>query len=515
MLKNRILGLFLLAAFTFTTTALLAQAKPQEKKAQDKKGVELIEPVKPEKPKGKEKIMIYNGEYLKVQLYGFIKMDMVYNTADVLNESGPFRVENQVFFLNPINPAGTFLTSLAIGGGHTIPVGAPRVAIKKTSSQKSGSFVIDMRTSRLGLIVNGPKVLGADTKGNIEIDFWGSTAVSGAGARQGIPMIRHGYVQLDWKTDMYAAYLVFGQTWSLNMSMPAQPNTLTYVPFGENGNIFIREPMIWFGQKFGNDNYNVVLDLAIARVLGGSDSGLATDLYPGVNGVQADNRGPGEASMRPGGRARLYFTIKPNDIFSLTLGGSGHYQWEKHAMTFANLANQYIWGLNGTATTPLTVAQAGILSQRWGRLTRSYSAHGFGKMTISLITFVGAYWRGVNMDSFTCGLGQNGAVENLSSTKILGIPTQGGYAQIQIDLRKVGPIPILLTGGYGASKKSNRRYITAGNMLWNETIHGTIQWYLNDYLWLGFEYARHQSKWKGDLGSAFDHRYHTGVMLSF
>ncbi len=506
MLKHRILGLFILAAFIFTTTALFAQAKPQDRKAQDKKGVELIEPVKADKPKGKEKIMIYNGEYLKVQLYGFVKMDMVYNTADVFNEPGPFRAENQVFFLNPLSPAAT----LATGGGHTIPVGTPYVAIKKTSSQRSGSFVIDVRTTRLGLNVMGPKVLGADTKANIEIDFWGSTPASGAGARQGIPMIRHGFVQLDWKTDLYSAYLVFGQTWSLNMSMPAQPATLTYVPYGENGNVFLREPMVWFGQKVGNKVFNVTLDLAMARVLGGSDSGAPTDLYPGVNGVQADNRGPGEAAMRPGARARLYFVVKPNDIFEMVLGGSGHYQVEKHALTFAPLTSTYLWG-----SRAITAAQAALLNQRWGKLTKSYSAHGFGKITVSLISLVGAYWSGVNMDSFTCGLGQNGAVENLSSTKLIGIPTRGGYAQVQFDLRKVGPIPLLLIAGYGGSMKSNRRNIAVGNMLWNETIQGTVQWFLNDYIWAGFEYARHQSKWKGDLGSAIDHRYHTSVAFTF
>ena len=42
------------------------------------------------------------------------------------------------------------------------------------------------------------------------------------------------------------------------------------------------------------------------------------------------------------------------------------------------------------------------------------------------------------MDQFSCGIGA-GHVENFSSTKILGVPAQGGYAQLQIDLRKVAP----------------------------------------------------------------------------
>ncbi len=494
MLKKSIFGLFILAAFILSTSAINAQVKKPEKK-----GVELVEPVKAEKSKGKEKIMLYNGEYLKVQLYGFVKMDMVYNTTNVLNESGPFRVENQVVFVNPF--AATALTATPIAG-------QPLISLKRTASQRSGSFVIDVRTSRLGLNIMGPKALGADTKANIEIDFWGGTAVSGSGARQGIPMIRHGYAQLDWKTDLYSAYLVFGQTWSVNMAMPAQPTTLTYVPFGENGNIFIREPMIWFGQKIGNNVFSVTLDLAAARVLGGADTGnAATNIYPGVNGTQADDRGPGEASKMPGGRARLYFLIKPADIVSITLGGSGHYQWENHGLTFASLTNQFIWGSYALPTVAL-------LANSYAKLTRSYSAQAFGKIQVSLVTLVGAYWRGNNMDSFTSGLGQ-GTVENFTSTKVLGVKMQGGYGQVQFDLRKVGPIPILLIAGYGGSMKNNTRNIAKGSMLWNETIHGSVQWFLNDYIWAGFEYARHQTKWKGDLGSAIDNRYHTSVAFTF
>ncbi len=507
MLRKRIFGLFILAAFILSTTAIYAQVKKA-----DKKGVEYVEPIQQEKPKGKEKVMIYNGDYLKVQLYGFVKMDMVYNTTDVYNESGPFRVENKVIFLNPRN---TVMTNLLLPAPRA---GEPAVSIKKTGDQRGGSFVIDMRTSRLGLNVMGPKVLGAETKGTIEIDFWGGTAVSGSGARQGIPMIRHGYMQLDWKTDLYSAYIVLGQTWGVAMAMPAQPATLTYVPFGENGNIFIREPMIWFGQKIGNDTFNVTLDLAAARVLSGADTGAAADLYPGVNGVQADNRGPGEASKLPGGRARLTFVIKPADIATITLGGSGLYQLEKHGLSFANLTNQYIWGTRAIRTTsPLGIFGTqliGLYTQKVGKLTRSYAAQAFGKIQVSLVTLVGVYWRGTNMDSFSCGLGQ-GTVENFSSTKVLGVKMQGGYAQAQFDLRKVGPIPFMLIAGYGGSMKSNTRNIVKGSQLWNETIQGAVQWFLNDYLWLGFEYARHQTKWKGDLGSAIDHRYHTAAMFSF
>jgi len=499
MLRNRFLALFLLAASILSSSVLFAQAKQQDKKQQDKKGVELIEPVKQEKPKGAEKLMIYNGEYVKAQLYGFIRFDMVYNTTDVLHESSPLRTENQVLYFNPLSTPGAFVAAPTYD--------QKLLTLKRTASQRSGSFVIDMRVTRLGLIVKGPKALTADTMAQVEFDFWGTMSRSGTGDRQGMIRMRHAIARLDWPT---GTFLVVGQYWSVVMAWPAQPLTATFIPFGENGNLFMREPMIWLGQKVGNEKVNLTIEAAAARVQAGADTGTAGDLYPGTNNVQLDDRGPGEASRYPGGRARITFVTKPVDIMTITLGGTGHYQLEKHALTFAGISNANIWG--GFA---LPAATATLLAQRWGKLTRSYSAQAFGKFQVSLFTILAAYWRGNNMDTFLCGGGQNGAVENYSSTKMLGIPVQGGYGQLQFDLRKVGPIPLLFSVAYGGIMKNNKRYIYTGQILWNEAILANVFWYLNDYIHVAFEYGRHQTKWKGALGSAIDHKYHTQVQFTF
>ena len=505
MSKMRFTWLFLLAAFIFSSAVLFAQAKDAKKDDKEVNKDEVIQPIQQEKPKGPEKVMIYSGDYLKVQLYGFVKFDMVYNTTDVYNESGPFTTSNQVLYFNPIG-ATPGLVVPAVNQKFLLPV-------NKTASQKSGSFVMDMRTSRLGLRITGPKVLMADTSANIEIDFWGSSAISGTGERQGIPMMRHAYAQMVWPS---GTTLLIGQTWSLVMAMAAQPLTVTYVPFGQNGNLFQREPQIALGQKVGNDKYNLNIEVAAARSMAGSDTGVGTDLYPGVSGVQADDRGPGEASGYPAGRTRLSLTIKPLDMVTILLGATGHYQLEKHALTFANLANTNIWGtpapITGTAAQIATTLA--FLGQKWGKITRSYSAGAFTKISVSLVSLVATYWKGNNMDTFACGAG-TGQYENLTSTKVLGVPTQGGYAQAQIDLRKIAPIPIQVSVGYGGVFKNNKRFIPAGVILWNEAILANGFWYLNDYLTLGFEFGRHQSKYKGAFGSAIDYKYHTGVYFNF
>ncbi len=247
MLRKHIFGLFLLAAFIISGTDLFAQAK---------KAPEVVEPIQQVKPKGKEKLMIYSGDYLKAQLYGFVKFDMVYNTNDVTNESGPFWAANDYVYWNPL----------------AIPKTANQreFTLKKTKSQRNGSFVMDMRSTRLGLNITGPRVLGADTMANIELDFWGDASTSGTGERSGMPTMRHAYAKLDWAST--GTFLLIGQTWSVLMAMPAQPVSVTYIPFGQNGNLFQRETQITLGQKVGNENYNLTVEVSAARAMGGADA---------------------------------------------------------------------------------------------------------------------------------------------------------------------------------------------------------------------------------------------------
>lgn len=487
MLRKHIFGLFLLAAFILSGTDLFAQAK---------KAPEVVEPIQQVKPKGKEKLMIYNGDYLKAQLYGFVKFDMVYNTTDVANESGPFWVENQDFYNNPFSALITTPADRLLFVNKTM-------AFRRTQSQRNGSFLMDMRSTRLGLNITGPTVLGADTMANIELDFWGDASTSGTGERSGMPTMRHAYAKLEWKST--GTFLLIGQTWSVLMAMPAQPDSVTYIPFGQNGNLFQREPQITLGQKVGNENYNLTVEVSAARSMGGDDGPASASgtLYPGVNSVVMDDRGPGEASRYPGGRARLTFVMKPHQMVNITLGGSGHYQLEKHAFTYNSLG---AWTGNTSLGT--------IFGSRYGRITKSYSAQAFAKISASLVTVVATYWRGNNMDTFGVGFG-TGAYENFAGTKILPVPMQGGYGQLVLDLRKVGPIPIMLAAGYGGGKKGTRIYIPVGQRVWNEAILAYAKWLINDYLTLGFEFGRHQTKYKGSISSAIDYKYHTGLMFSF
>jgi hypothetical protein len=280
-------------------------------------------PVVPAK-QPKEKVMIFDGESLKVQLYGFVKLDVVSNSNDVVSESGPLSVVNDRIYFSPYN----------VGVGSVVPTDnyTTFVHIKKSPSLRSGSLVFDARTSRLALKVTGPESQWGNTSAVVEADFWGGHPVSVTPSRQGLVRMRHAYGRVDWST---GTSLLVGQHWTVNMPLYALADAATFIPWGANGLLFMREPQIAVMQKLGVEKYNVLIEASIARVQAGNDA--AGNLYPGPSGVQFDDRGAGEASKLPGYRGRVSFNMKPIDLLAVTVGAMGHYQLEKQEMNYARL----------------------------------------------------------------------------------------------------------------------------------------------------------------------------------
>lgn len=487
MRNLRITGLFTLVACLAFSVAAFAQEAP-----------------KPPATQAKEKLMIYDGEALKVQLYGFVKLDVVSNSNDVVSESGPLAVVNDRYFLNrnglflnpnpPLAPNG--LITDQPKDNYT-----PIFHVKKFPSERNGSLVFDARTSRLGLKINGPESKWGNTSAVVEADFWGGHPASGTASRQGLVRMRHAYGRVDWST---GTSLLVGQHWTVNMPLYALASTATFIPWGANGLLFMREPQIAVMQKLGVEKYNVLIEASIARVQAGNDN--SANLYPGPTGVQLDDRGAGEASKVPGYRGRVSFNMKPIDLIAVTLGAMGHYHLEKQQMNYSRL------GL--LIGAPNTWGKNSLTWARVGKMVNSYSYGAFTKIQISLVSLVASGFMGWNMDSFLSGLGE-GAVVNTAGTKLVPVPTKGGYAQVKVDLRKVSPIPIELAAGMGGEFKKNNKLIANGKQLSNKTISGTVTFHLTQYMAFMFEVAKHETKYKGVLGSAENMRYHGAAVVNF
>ena len=90
----------------------------------------------------------------------------------------------------------------------------------------------------------------------------------------------------------------------------------------------------------------------------------------------------------------------------------------------------------------------------------------------------------------------------------------GGWAQLSLDLRKIN-IPLKVSSGYGIEDVDEGTADSSGNpRVENSTIFGNIWAYAGHHYQMGFEVARHSTKYLGN-GSSNEMRYHFGFKLSF
>ena len=161
-----------------------------------------------------------SNKQMKVELYGFVRNYFTYDTRR------NYTTINGLFYEAPLDE---------------------KIAANGDDLNEQGSANLLAMTTRLGLRLKGPEVLGARSFGNIEADF------SGQGSSNTMFRIRQAYVRLDWKKNR----VTMGQTWhpmygevypdvlSLNSGSPFQP--------------FSRAPQLRYDYKLC-DNFRLTAD---------------------------------------------------------------------------------------------------------------------------------------------------------------------------------------------------------------------------------------------------------------
>lgn len=412
-----------------------------------------------------EKLMIYDGQNLKAQIYGFIKLDLVNNTSNVFNESSPFWVNNNA-------------------------------ADGATNDETRGSFLIDARSTRLGLKITGPEVLGASTSLLIEGDFWGQMPNSGSASRQSMFRMRHAMAKFNWD---FGAYLMVGQYWTMMMPLKTLPHTVAFIPLASSGLLFMREQQIALGQTVGPDMFNVTIEGAIARPQGGGDPG--TGDYAGSRDTQIDSTGNGEASEMPAYRARISATFAPNDMINVHFGGAYAYHEERIEL---------FWSDAGTSTA-LGVSE----------MQKSYCMLAFAKIQVWMFALTGHYYTGQNLDTFFAGMLQGvylkkGATSARADSTSFGVPAHGGFGELSIDLRKL-EVPAMINLGYGVDALRMRSWMetTSPSRIWNSTMYGNIWVFLHPNYRLGFEVALMETNHGGTEDHSTNQRYQLSFQFVF
>lgn len=383
-----------------------------------------------------EKIMIAESDNWKAQLYGFVKLDAVYNTASVLNAESPLWANSN--------------TDLrAVPGG----------------TDRHGSFIMSARTSRLGFIINGPKVfLGGETMARFECDFWGGLPDVGASIRTSEMRIRLAYIKVTWPSQ---TYILAGNDWMLGTPLYCLPDMAAFLPLTGAGLLFMREPQVAIGQTVGPKAFNMTLDASVALAQGNDGKGATADFFnPGPRGSSNDNQlyntGVGEASKQPSYKARITFRVNPLDKVNIILGGTGQYMQEKHALRLV--------GREGSVNIPqLSAAELAYVTNNpyayAQKMVDSWFLQGFASFKIFFVRLSGHFFTGENIDTFFGGIGQGvtkrfegwlyDSVNNPYNLPITPhidpISSMGGWAELLFDFREFN-VPFTISAGAGMEK---------------------------------------------------------------
>ena len=467
MIKKRFLWVLLFAALVMSGSALYAQA-----------------------PAGPEKVMVYKGEALQVQLTGQIWMEMVQNQYNMVSDTYPLWVN--------IQKAPTGVPIFSFAGTPYASLGTKQFfADVVPEASKRGSLIFDVRYAQLGLTLTGPGVLGGWSFARFEADFFGGFGTTaGNVSRQGLLRMRNAFAGLGWgglAKGMWEVKVTFGQYTTIIMPYLAMPTTLSPLPYFERGVLFDWDQGILLSLTFGTPKANVMVDVDVTRVKGGNDvssTAAPASLYSGEGFTNNDERGTGEASLHPGFHGRLVFNLNPDPIFGMMVGVQGHYMNQ----------HQQILGVGGNLATNLLIVWPAGLVRAMDVPSKSIGAQ--ARISVWIFNLVAGGWMGENMANFVAMFG-SGVRENMAGTKMLADKGRGGYASLNIQLLKLG-IPFVLAFNVGQEIKNDNKRLsyTAAPVLSNSEVSGTLIWFLNPYVSCGYEVGQMVTKNKGIAGTA-------------
>ena len=204
-----------------------------------------------------------------------------------------------------ITPYGAFWADMIYNSQRTF-TSAYTLFVFPEETQGEPTFTIDVRRTRLGLLVNGPPIaqLGsAESGGKVEIDFHGDFVTENRAAI----LLREAY----WDAKNENFRLLVGQTW--DVVSPLYPDTLSYAYGYLAGNIGFRRA------QFRAERYVELSEFAQWTLQGSLNQDIINDFAtePGVRR---------EASSWPVIEARTALSLGPRDgdQTPATLGFSGH-----------------------------------------------------------------------------------------------------------------------------------------------------------------------------------------------
>jgi len=239
----------------------------------------------PEAPEARGKVAV--GSSIPIDIYGYIKLDASYDSSDIFPGNFAYWVDNED----------------AAGAEHN-----------------DNRFNMTAKQTRVGLTMQGPDAVGAQTSALIETDFYGD--VPNVAENKPVWRLRRAFVKMVWP-DIDLSLLA-GQDW--DFTSPLHPKTLNFTPLWFVGNLGYRRPQIAVAKGVPCGQGKVLLQGGVFRTIFGG-------------GGNFDDAG--EDAGYPGVAGRISYNVSRPDKKAFAVGLSGHFAQEEDPA--ANMKNAKSW----------------------------------------------------------------------------------------------------------------------------------------------------------------------------
>ncbi len=214
--------------------------------------------------------------------------------------------------------SGIVLFNLFSNHGNVDNQDFPTWAIPPASDASSQTLGASMRQSEIGLEVFGPKLAGARTTGNLQVDFSGGFANTPDGVNFGLVRLRIASLRMDWNNTS----IIAGQDNAfISPLSPTSFASLAVPAFGYAGNLWGWIPQVRVEHRFDLSNGEKI-------TLQGGIMDNVTGELPAASFERTAQAG--ENSGQPAYAVRVAWT---RSVFGmpLTLGAAGYYSRQNWA----------------------------------------------------------------------------------------------------------------------------------------------------------------------------------------
>jgi regulator of replication initiation timing len=285
--------------------------------------------------------------------------------------------------------SGIVLTNLFANQGTVDNIDLPTLAYARPANYTSGNFGATLRQSEIGFEVFGPRVAGAKTRADLQLDLAGGFPTTPNGVNSGLMRLRTATMRMDWDNTS----VVVGQDGIFfSPGAPTSFATLATPALSYAGNLWSWVPQVRIEHKIAlSDASSFLFQAGILDP--GSGEAPTTGYY----------RQPtaGEASRQPAFGTRIAWT---HDVFGqpLRIGFGGYYSRQNYG--FSRTVDAWA----GMSDLELTLSHQFTLS--------------------------GKFYRGEGLGGLYGGIGRSVLFSGDPTkpyTQVRGLNTVGGWTQLK------------------------------------------------------------------------------------